>query len=277
MIEVESVSFRFPYTDYILRDVSLEIKSGELVAIVGANGSGKTTLIKHFNGIYKPTKGVVRVFNRDTREASVAELSRKVGIVFQNPNHQLFAETVEEEIMFALRNFGFGEEVVRRRTEWALKSFNLEGYRKRSPFHLSEGEKKRLCLAAVLSWDPTVIVLDEPTVGFDFFQRENLLQILEVLRRGTGKTIVIVSHDVEFLWNLQPRTIVLSRGRVVMDESFEKVFRSEKIEEAGLIKPQVIQLFDRIFQGDYFPPRDVYEAAEWIVSKLGGSACEVVY
>ncbi len=139
-----------------------------------------------------------------------------MGIAFQNPDHQLFSDSVENEVSFALRNFGFPQELVSKRLDWALNFFGLEQYRKSSPLVLSGGEKKRLTLACILAWDPEVVVLDEPTVGQDSLQKEKLAQVFRMLQ-STGKTIIIVSHDVEFLWPIQPRLLVMSGGKVVAD------------------------------------------------------------
>ena len=142
---------------------------------------------------------------------STAALARKVGIAFQNPDHQLFSDSVENEITFALKNFGFDEALIEKRLDWALGFFGLEEYRKSSPLILSGGEKKRLTLASILAWDPDVVVLDEPTVGQDAIQKEKLAEITRMLH-SAGKTIIIVSHDVEFLWTLQPRLLVMKQG-----------------------------------------------------------------
>jgi len=165
MIEIESLYFKYPNAkDYILKDVSLKIGLGEVVAIMGSNGSGKTTLIKHFNGLLKPSEGSVKVFGIDTRNDSVASLSKRIGLVFQNPGHQIFSDTVWNELAFALKNFGLEDDVINRRVKWALEFFNLVQYKDTSPLLLSGGEKKRLCLASVLAWNPDYVVLDEPTV-----------------------------------------------------------------------------------------------------------------
>ena len=174
MIEFKDVTFVHPTGTTALDHVSLTIGDGEALAVVGENGAGKTTLIKHITGLLKPTSGAVLVDGEDSRERTTAELSKKVGVAFQNPDHQLFSENVEEEIAFALRNFGFGEELVKQRVDWAINFFGLEEYRKSSPLTLSGGEKKRLTIACILSWDPGVVVLDEPTVGQDVIQKEKL-------------------------------------------------------------------------------------------------------
>ena len=216
LIEFRDVSFVHQTGVTALSGVSLTVGNGETIAVVGENGAGKTTLVRHINGLLKPTRGTVVVDGVDTRKTTTATLSRKVGIAFQNPDHQLFSESVENEVSFAMRNFGFAEELVAKRLDWALNFFGLEQYRKSSPLVLSGGEKKRLTLACILAWDPEVVVLDEPTVGQDALQKEKLAQIFRMLQ-STGKTIIIVSHDVEFLWPIQPRLVVMSGGRIVAD------------------------------------------------------------
>jgi len=247
-----------------LSDVSLTVGKGETIAIVGENGAGKTTLVRHINGLLKPTKGSVLVDGVDTRETTTATLSRKVGIAFQNPDHQLFSESVENEVTFALTNFGFAEELVAKRLDWALGFFGLEEYRKSSPLVLSGGEKKRLTLACILAWDPEAVVLDEPTVGQDSLQKQKLAQIFKMLQ-STGKTIIIVSHDVEFLWPIQPRLLVMSGGRVVADGEISKIMAErELLEGARVTQPQLLRLYSGLRSRPASPFLDVNEAREWI-------------
>jgi energy-coupling factor transport system ATP-binding protein len=240
MIEFRNATFVHPTGVTALDHVSLRIESGETVAIVGENGAGKTTLVKHITGLLRPSSGSVLVDGEDTKERSTAELSRKVGIAFQNPDHQLFSESVEEEVAFGMRNFGFSEDIVKQRVEWSLRFFGLEQYRSSSPLILSGGEKKRLTLACILSWDPQVVVLDEPTVGQDSIQKEKLAEIIRMLR-STGKTVVLVSHDIEFLWPIQPRVVVMAKGKVVADGPAGVVFAdAEVLFEARVTQPQLV-------------------------------------
>lgn len=253
-----------------LSDVSLTIGKGETVAVVGENGAGKTTLVRHINGLLKPTKGSVVVDGIETRETTTATLSRKVGIAFQNPDHQLFSESVESEVKFAMRNFGFADELVSKRLDWALNFFGLEQYRKSSPLVLSGGEKKRLTLACILAWDPEVVVLDEPTVGQDSLQKEKLSQIFRMLQ-STGKTIVLVSHDVEFLWPIQPRLVVMSGGKVVADGEISKVMGDRQLlEGARVTQPQLLRLHGALRGAPESPFLDVLHARDWIGGALAG-------
>lgn len=269
MIEVRNVSFSYPNGVQALRDVSLTIRKGEFVAVMGQNGAGKTTLVKHFNGLLKPTKGEVTVDGVNTKKASVASLARKVGFVFQNPDHQLFCDTVEEEISFGLRNFGFKEDVIHKRVDWALNLLNLTEYRKSSPFMLSGGERKRVALASVLAWDPDVVVLDEPTIGQDHMQKEKLRQFIIQLKTR-GKTVVAVTHDVEFVAECSPRLLLMSEGRILADGSADTVLSDARLlEKASVVPPQVTQIF--LGLADLGLPAnviDVFEAARVLLQRM---------
>jgi len=252
-----------------LRGISVNISDGEFVAIMGQNGAGKTTLVKHFIGLLKPTKGRVLLDGVDTRSVSVAELARKVGFVFQNPDHQLFSETVEEEIAFALRNFGFDEKTIKERVNWALNLLDLTQYRKISPFMLSGGERKRVALASVLAWDPKILILDEPTIGQDAYQKEKLRHFIIQLNQQ-GKTVIVVTHDIEFVAECEPRVILMANGKILADgEAREVLTDPALIKEASLIPPEITQVFMRL--NDLGFPRKVlgvYEAKRLILEKL---------
>lgn len=246
MIKVEDVHFTYPTGVEAIRGVTIRMEDGEFVAIMGENGAGKTTLVKHFNGLLKPTRGYVEVDGIDTRNASVAELSRKVGLVFQNSDHQLFSETVEEEIAFGLRNFGFDAQTISKRVEWALNLLDLVEYRKSSPFMLSGGERKRLALASVLAWDPQIIVLDEPTIGQDYQQKEKLREFIAQLI-AQKRTVIVVTHDVEFVAECCPRVILMSRGEVVADGPAARILTDyETVTRVSLLPPQVTQILLRL-------------------------------
>jgi energy-coupling factor transport system ATP-binding protein len=270
MIEFNNVSYMHASGLIAIRDVNLRIGKEEVVAIVGANGAGKTTLVRHVNGLLKPTKGNVTVFGTDTKKATIAELSRRIGIVFQNPNHQLFSDTVENEIAFGLRNFGFDDCTISKRLDWTLEFSDLKEYRHSSPLVLSGGEKKRLCLAMILSWDPEIIVLDEPTVGQDLLHKERLQQIIRMLI-SQGKTVIIVSHDIEFIWPMQPRILVMAAGRILADGTTADVFGNDNIlADANLIRPQLLALSRMLRVKPDKPFANIHEAEKWILSHLEG-------
>jgi energy-coupling factor transport system ATP-binding protein len=269
VIEVENLRFRYPNGVEALKGVSLVIKNGEFVAIMGQNGAGKTTLVKHFNGLLKPSEGTVRVDGVETTKTSVAALARNAGFVFQNPDHQLFSETVEEEISFALKNFGFDEETIEKRITWALNLLGLVQYRKTSPFLLSGGERKRVALASVLAWNPETLILDEPTIGQDYQQKEKLRQFI-VQMQAQGKTVVIVTHDVEFVAECNPRVVLMKEGAVVADgEGREILTTPEVLAQSSIVLPQIAQIFMKLAPLG-FPKNviDVYEAKEIVLKQL---------
>lgn len=259
MIEVNDLWF--DYDGYpVLKGVSFEISSGEIVAIMGENGAGKTTLIKHFNGLLKPKRGYVKIFGVDTREATVAQLSRRVGLIFQNPDHQLFAETVRDEVSFALKNFGFPKDVIEDRVEKVLKMLDLYDLKDRSPFTLSGGERRRVTIASVLCYDPDIIVFDEPTVGQDYMNKEKLARLIKLLHTQS-KTIVVVTHDIEFVAENIPRVILLSSGKVIADGSTRRILTDENlITKANLVLPQVTQI--AYFLKDFGIPKDLLWVSE---------------
>lgn len=273
MIEAKNVYFTYPNGVEALKGVSLTIKNGEFVAIMGENGAGKTTLVKHFNGLLKPTKGTVHIDGVNTTKVSVATLARNVGFVFQNPDRQLFSETVEEEIAFALKNFGFEEKIIKRRVTWALNLLGLTQYRKTSPFMLSGGERKRVALASILAWNPKILMLDEPTIGQDYRQKENLLQFI-LQMKAQRKTIIIVTHDVEFVAECSPRVLLMREGRIVADGEARKVLTNPEIlTQASIVPPQITQIFLQL--SDFQLPKeviDVYEAREKLLNLLEAKA-----
>lgn len=266
MIEVENVSFTYPSGVEALKEINLNIKDPDFIAIIGENGAGKTTFIKHLNGILKPTQGEIYVNGVNTKKASVAELSRDVGLVFQNPDHQLFCETVEEEIAFGLKNFGFNKDTISERVTWALNLLDLTKYRKVSPFMLSGGEKKRVALATILSWDPKILVLDEPTIGQDFNQKEKLRQFIIQLN-SQGRTVIMVTHDVEFVADCNPNVIVMSNTRIINTGSAREVLTNfDLLAKASVLPPQITQLFTQL--SDLGLPQniiDLYKAKQLII------------
>jgi energy-coupling factor transport system ATP-binding protein len=242
MITFEGVSYSYLPGTSALNNVNLEIGDHDLVAVLGENGAGKTTLVKHINGLLKPQAGRVIVGGTDTREATVATLARRVGLVFQNPDHQLFAETVEKELSFALINFGLNPEEVAKRVKWGLSEFELTPYRERPPFMLSGGERKRLALASVLCYDPSILILDEPTTGQDNRQKTRLAALFRRLN-AEGKAVIVVTHDMEFVADFIPKVILLSGGKVLAEGPTEEILcKKELLDSASLLPPQLVDL-----------------------------------
>ncbi|MCL7387584.1 MAG: energy-coupling factor ABC transporter ATP-binding protein [Thaumarchaeota archaeon] len=271
MIKFDNVTYVYPTGVKALNSVSVEIGRGELVALMGENGAGKTTFIKHLNGLLKPTSGNVYVDGKDTKTLSVAQLSRIVGVVFQNADDMFFLPTVEEEVAFSLRNLGFSEDVVQRRVDWSLKFMELEEYRNRSPFLLSGGEKKRLALAIILAWNPQVIAMDEPTVGQDSMQKEKLKEMIKQLNLQ-GRTVIISTHDVEFVAELKPRVILMSKGRIIADGKAEFILTDgELLSSCSILMPQVAATMSRLADlGFNAKVISVEEAVRNIVEGLRG-------
>lgn len=260
MIEIKDIHFTYQTGVEALKGVSLSIGDGEFIAVMGQNGAGKTTLVKNFNGLLKPTKGEVLIDGISTRNVSVAQLARTIGFVFQNPDHQLFSETVEEEIAFALRNFGFKEATIEKRVTWAINLLDLGDYRKTSPFMLSGGERKRVALATVLAWDPKVVILDEPTIGQDHRQKENLRQFIVQMNRQ-GKTVVVVTHDVEFVAECTPRVVLMRDGKIVADGEAKKILTDTTLTlAASIVPPQITQIF--LGLTDLGLPSDVIDVSD---------------
>jgi len=246
MITLKDVHFSYANNIEALKGISLTINDGDFIAIMGQNGAGKTTFIKHFNGLLKPSSGTVHVNGVETTKTSVAMLARNIGFVFQNPDNQLFSETVEDEIAFALKNFGFDKETIEKRVTWALDFLSLTQYRKTSPFLLSGGERKRVALASVLAWDPETLVLDEPTIGQDHEQKEKLRQFIMQLQ-AKKKTVVMVTHDVEFVSECNPRVILIRDGKIVADGIAKDILTNSKLlKESSIVLPQIAQIFTKL-------------------------------
>lgn len=260
MIEAENVHYSYPSKVEALKGVSITIKDGEFVAVMGQNGAGKSTFVKHFNGLLKPSVGSVRIDGKETTKSSVAALARNVGFVFQNPDHQLFSETVEEEISFALKNFGLEAEIIEKRIDWALNLLSLTQYRKTSPFLLSGGERKRVALASVLAWDPQTLILDEPTIGQDHEQKEKLRQFIMQLQTQK-KTVVIVTHDVEFVAECNPRVVLMKEGKIVADGEGKEILTDPALLElSSIVLPQIAQVFTKL--SDLGLPKDIIDIYE---------------
>ena len=260
LIEVKNLEFDYSGNVHALRDVNLTIHEGDYVAIMGENGAGKTTLVKHFNGLLRPKNGSILFEGEDIKDKSVAQLARRIGLVFQSPDDQLFEETVEKEISFALHNFGIEERLIEKRVNWALNLLDIEQYKEKSPFALSGGERKRVALASVLAWDPDVLVLDEPTIGQDYGQKERLRHFLMQLRTQ-GKTVVIVTHDVEFVAESQPRIVLMADGNVVTEGKTKDIMmNTEALVQCSVAQPEITRLFTRLTE--YGLPNDVIDVDE---------------
>lgn len=211
-IEIEALSFSYPDGHAALRDVSLRIAPGEKVALAGPNGAGKSTLILHLNGILRG-EGRVTVCGLPVEEKNLERVRAAVGLVFQNPDDQLFSPTVFDDVAFGPLYQGLGREEVERRVTSALAAVKMEGYARRVSHHLSAGEKKRIAIATVLSMEPEILVLDEPTAGLDPRARRTLIHLL----RDLPMTMLVSSHDLAMVRELLPRMVIMDEGRIVAD------------------------------------------------------------
>ncbi len=236
-LAVERLSYRYPDGTEALREVSFSLAPGECVALLGPNGSGKSTLLLHLNGILpeKPAaSGTVRVNGEPIAIANMEAVRRQVGLLFQDPDDQLFCTTVEEDVAFGPGQLGLGKAAVAERVRRALFQVRLTGYEKRTPYHLSQGEKRRACLAGVLACEPSVLVLDEPTSGLDPRGRREFMALLSEV----AATKLIATHDLEMVVELCSRSIVLDGGRVVADGPTLELLANEELMLAhGLERP----------------------------------------
>jgi energy-coupling factor transport system ATP-binding protein len=217
----------------ILKGVDLEVRRSECISIIGRNGSGKTTLIKHFNGLYRPNRGSVRVLGRSTQGVTVRELARQVGVAFQNSNDQFFKYSVRDEVLVGPRVLGVYDQAW---IDEMIRLFSLAELLDRPPYRLSEGEKKRAAIASVLAAKPEIIVLDEPTIGQDKWFRDTLGDVFHHLRQ-LGRTIVLVTNDLEFAEENTERWVVLWDGRIIADGSAREIMSDRAVIERTGLRP----------------------------------------
>jgi len=257
-ILVNNLTYHYPDGTIALKGVNLNIYSGEIVGIMGKNGAGKSTLIKTFNGLLKPTTGVVYIENDEVNNVLMSKLTKKVGIVFQNPDLQLFANTVEDEIRFSLKNLNFTKIELENQISLTLEKFKLKKFQNRTPFTLSGGEKKRLAIASIMCRNPEIIVFDEPTIGQDA-EGVKFIRNLIKEKHSEGKTIIIVTHDIEFAIDNIPRTILMADGLIIADGPTNKILSQDQILNIGyLISPQLIILSKFLIDLKIKVPEDVY-------------------
>jgi energy-coupling factor transport system ATP-binding protein len=226
-----------------LKGVSLAIHRNEVVSIIGQNGSGKTTLVRHFNGLLRPSAGKVFVEEEDTAKKSVSAMSRKVGYVFQNPNHQIFCTTVREELEVAPKNYGFDSRKMKDAVGQVVDMMNLEPLLSSHPLTLDYTTKKIITIASVLAYNPEVLILDEPTGGLDQAGREMLTRIINSTH-DKGHTIIIISHDMDYVAENSLRVVVMSEGQVIRDDVPGKVFDDPGIMRRAQIEPPQITRLD---------------------------------
>ncbi len=242
-IQVEHLDYVYqPLNVHAVKDVSFEIRQGEFVALIGQNGSGKTTVLKNLLGLLRPTEGKVTVAGQDTRTTAVAEMARHVGFVLQNPDQQLFADTVEEEVAYGPRNLKLEKELIEQRVSEALNLVGLEDKRQEFPPALSKGDRAKVVIASALALNPSIIILDEPTTGQDYRGCHQIMQIAKSLHEQ-GRTVVFVTHHMALVAEYAQRVIVLCGGKLLLDDVTESVFaRPEVVRQAYIIPPQITEL-----------------------------------
>lgn len=236
-----------PFEKKALDNVNLLIEDGEFLALIGHTGSGKSTLIQHLNGLLEPTSGRILVDDIDitNKEAKLTEIRKKIGLVFQYPEYQLFEETIEKDIAFGPNNLGLSSEEVSRRVKKSMEmvGLNYETYKDVSPFDLSGGQKRRVAIAGVIAMEPKVLILDEPTAGLDPKGRDDILEQIKLLHEKYKMTIVLVSHSMEDVGKLAQRIVVMNKGKVELLGKPSEVFKEvETLEKIGLAVPQVTYL-----------------------------------
>lgn len=242
VVHVENLVFRYGEAPPAVDGVCLDIAAGEFVALVGQNGCGKTTLAKHLNGLHAPTEGEVRVLGRSTTDWTLPELGRRVGYVFQNPDHQIFANTVRDEVAFGARNYGFSEEEVGEKVDGALAETGLTGRDLEDPFNLTRGERQQLAVASVLATDPEILVLDEPTTGLDYHGQVAILDLVRRLNES-GRTVVMITHSMWVVAEYADRCVIMSNGRVVQDGDVRSCFSNpDLLESLYLEAPEAVRL-----------------------------------
>ena len=267
MIEVRDLTFAYPAQEeeqqqgtVALRNVDLTIEKGSFVAVLGHNGSGKSTLAKHMNAVLLPSGGRVFVAGMDTLdEQQIIAIRRAVGMVFQNPDNQIVANVVEEDVAFGPENLGVPSADIRRRVDEALAAVGMDAFTRHAPHLLSGGQKQRIAIAGIIAMAPQCIVLDEATAMLDPAGRREVLATIETLHREMGITVVLITHHMDEAI-LADRVVVMNEGRVAMDGTPTEVFtRVEELEEMGLTVPDTVQLLHRLRAAGYDVPLDALD------------------
>jgi energy-coupling factor transport system ATP-binding protein len=273
MIKVNHLCFNYPKGPAVLDDLNFEVRKGEFVALIGQNGAGKTTLLKQFNGLLKPSSGEVLIDLVNTKDATTGVLARKIGYLFQNPDHQIFMPTVAGEIGFGPENLGLTKPEVARRVAEAAERVGLAAYLKENPLFLSKGQRQRVAFASLLAMGPEVLVLDEPTTGQDYREGIEIMEMVRELHQA-GHTVIFVTHDMELVAQYAKRVIVLARGRILADETCRNVFYQPEILRAtNLFPPQIarlVQQFGAPAQPGLAKALTVAELYEQIRHRMGG-------
>lgn len=275
MIDAKNITFTYDEEEpkkYVLKGLDLHIERGSFVAVLGHNGSGKSTLAKTFNGILLPSGGTVFVAGMDTKdEEKIFDIRSTAGMVFQNPDNQMVAAIVEDEVAFAPENLGVEPKEIRRRVDECLETVNMSEFAKSSPSRLSGGQKQRIAIAAVLAMEPECIILDEPTAMLDPKGRSEVIKTIKKLNKTRNMTVVLITHFMEEA-ALADRVVVMNHGKIEMDDTPSKIFSQvEKIKELGLDVPQVTELVFELKKQGIDLPDDIItidECHKALIKKL---------
>lgn len=266
-IKIENLTYTYmpktPFEKKAIDDVSIEINQGEFVALIGHTGSGKSTLIQHINGLLKPTSGTILIDDIDITKKNVklTSIRKKVGLVFQYPEYQLFEETIEKDIAFGPKNLGLDNDEINKRVQRAMKIVGLdyEEYKDKSPFEISGGQKRRVAIAGVVAMEPQVLILDEPTAGLDPKGRDDILNKILELYKEKNITIILVSHSMEDVAKVANRILVMDKGKCILDGTPEKIFREiETLESVGLAVPQMTYLIRELRNKGFDLSQDIF-------------------
>ena len=276
ILQVRNIQYKYHDGTYALCGASLDIKKGELLAILGPNGSGKTTLLKHLNGLLKPLGGEILLERKPLAQYSYKEVFQKVGIVFQDPNDQLFAPSVKEDVAFGPMNLGLSKDEIAHRVDEALSLVGMTLHANKAVDALSFGQKKRVCIAGVLAMKPEILVLDEPTCGLDPAGVTSIMTLLKELNERHGITIIMATNTVDLVPVYMDRLAIMYRGNILRVGTAAEVFsNTDEVMHACLELPQIAQLMQILRDENNFPmenlPLTVGEARKYLVQKLNGN------
>ena len=266
-IKIENLTYVYmpktPFEKKALDNVSLEIEDGEFLAVIGHTGSGKSTLIQHLNGLLKPASGKFYVDGTDItdKDTKLVDIRKKVGLVFQYPEYQLFEETIAKDIAYGPSNLGLNEDEILKRVKKSMEmvGLNYEEYKDISPFELSGGQKRRVAIAGVIAMEPKVLILDEPTAGLDPAGRDDILEQIKLLHEKYNMTIILVSHSMEDVGKLAEKIIVMNDGHIELQGKPKEVFKEiDTLEKIGLAVPQVTYLMRELKKKGFNVSEDIF-------------------
>lgn len=268
-----------PFENRAIDDISFDIEDNDFVGLIGHTGSGKSTLIQHLNGLLKPSSGSIYIndFEITQKDINLTEIRKRVGVVFQYPEYQLFEETIEKDIAFGPGNMGLDQDEITKRVKASMEAVGLdyEKYREKSPFELSGGQKRRVAIAGVIAMDPEVLILDEPTAGLDPGGREEIFELIKKLHRERNITVILSSHSMDDMAKLVKTLIVMNKGKIEFMGNPREVFNNNahRLKEIGLDIPQVLELAINLREKGFDIRQDIItpeEAKDEILRVIGG-------